>query len=165
MRVAHTLAYSENEFYAGCSYIGLQRERMFCGLLILWPTARKNFMRVAQCSYFGLQWERNLCGLLILWSTAGRKEFLCGMLIYTLAYSGNEFYAVCSYFGQQRERILCGLLILWPSAERKNFMRIAHNVFCFMRAGIGVDLISVSLKKCNSLKQFVRDNEQKRRNQ
>ena len=109
MRVAHTLAYSEKECFAGCSYFGLQRERILCGLLNAHTLAYSGKEIYAGCS------------MLILWSTAGRKEFLCGMLIYTLAYSGNEFYAV--------------------------------------------DLISVSLKKCNSLKQFVRDNEQKRRNQ
>ena len=114
MRVAHTLAYSENEFYAGCSYIGLQRERMFCGLLILWPTARKNFMRVAQCSYFGLQWERKNfyagCSY-ILWPTA-ETNFM--RFAHTLDNSGKEFYAGCSYFDlQQKGRILCGLLIMF----------------------------------------------------
>ena len=94
------LAYSEKECFAGCSYFGLQRERILCGLLNAHTLAYSGKEIYAGCS------------MLILWSTAGRKEFLCWMLIYTLAYSGNEFYAVCSYFGQQRERILCGLLIL-----------------------------------------------------
>ena len=114
MRVAHTLAYSEKECFAGCSYFGLQRERILCGLLNAHPLAYSGKEIYAGCSYFGLQREgKNFyagCSY-ILWPTA-ETNFM--RFAHTLDNSGKEFYAGCSYFDlQQKGRILCGLLIMF----------------------------------------------------
>ena len=94
------LAYNGKKFYAGCSYFGLQRERILCGLL-----------NAHTLAYSG-------------------KEIYAGCSAHTLVYSGKERIFMRDahiYFGLQRKRILCGLLILWTTAG-KNFMRVAHTL-------------------------------------
>ena len=108
------LAYSEKECFAGCSYFGLQRERILCGLLNAHTLAYSGKEIYAGCSYFGLQREgKNFyagCSY-ILWPTA-ETNFM--RFAHTLDNSGKEFYPGCSYFDlQQKGRILCGLLIMF----------------------------------------------------